>query len=96
MKTATLPALRVSPDLRADAESVLRADETLSSFMEDAVRRTVHSRKCQAEFLARGLRSMEDVRNGGKTYPVEVVMAELRAMTDAHMAKKTVRARKAT
>ncbi|TCF96440.1 prevent-host-death protein, partial [Paraburkholderia strydomiana] len=34
MKTATIPALRVEPELRRAAEEVLNDNESLSSFME--------------------------------------------------------------
>ena len=38
MKTATIPSLRVDPALREAAESVLDQGETLSSFVETALR----------------------------------------------------------
>jgi hypothetical protein len=41
MKTAAIPAVRVSPELREAAEAVLQSGETLSGFVEDAVRRNV-------------------------------------------------------
>ena len=43
MKTSTLPPLRVSPELRAEAEAVLAPGESLSSFVHDAVTRTIGS-----------------------------------------------------
>ena len=54
MKTSTLPPLRVSPELRADAEGVLAPGESLSSFVHDAVTRTIEYRKAQQESLERG------------------------------------------
>ena len=39
MKTAAIPAVRVSTELRRAAEAVLESGETLSRFVEDAVRR---------------------------------------------------------
>ena len=45
MKSSTLPPLRVSPELRADAEAVLVPGESLSSFVHDAVTRTIEYRK---------------------------------------------------
>ena len=41
MKTATLPSLRVEPELREAAESVLEQGETLSGFIEASVRETI-------------------------------------------------------
>ena len=59
MKTATLPSIRVDPEFRATVESVLNETETLSEFVESAVRETVSRRRNQAEFLARGIWSLE-------------------------------------
>lgn len=47
MKSSTLPPLRVSPELRADAEAVLAPGEALSSFVHDAVTRTIEYRKAR-------------------------------------------------
>jgi hypothetical protein len=38
MKTATLPPVRVAPDFRREIEGVLVEGETLSQFVESAVR----------------------------------------------------------
>ena len=51
MKTAAIPAVRVSPELRQAAEEVLRSGETLSGFVEDAVRRNVEFRHAQKAFI---------------------------------------------
>lgn len=60
MKTATLPSLRVAPALRSAAESVLQAGESLSNFVEQAVRASVAERQMQHEFVARGLASRDE------------------------------------
>ena len=62
MKTATLPSLRVEPELRDAAESVLQAGETLSSFVETAVREQVALRRQREAFVARGLTALEQAR----------------------------------
>ena len=62
MKTATLPSLRVEPELRDAAESVLQAGETLSSFVETAVREQVALRRQREAFVARGLVALEQAR----------------------------------
>ena len=62
MKTATLPSLRVEPELRDAAESVLQAGETLSSFVETAVREQVALRRQREAFVARGLAALEQAR----------------------------------
>jgi hypothetical protein len=77
MKNATLPSLRVEPDLRIAAESVLRHGETLTSLIETAVRETIARRRTQDEFLARGLRAAEDAKATGIYHPAEDVHDEL-------------------
>ena len=62
MKTAALPSLRVEPELRDAAESVLQAGETLSSFVETAVREQVALRRQREAFVARGLAALEQAR----------------------------------
>jgi hypothetical protein len=54
-KSRTIPPLRVSEELRADAESVLVPGETLSAFVMDAISRTIDFRKSQLDFLAGGV-----------------------------------------
>ena len=88
MKSATLPSLRVDPELRAAAESVLQKDETLSAFVEHAVKAQVHYRKSQAEFIARGLAAREESKRTGIYYSVEEVLAELKGMRDKKLAEK--------
>ena len=55
MKTATLPSLRVDPQPREAAESVLQEGEMLSGLIEASVRETLERRRTRAEFIARGL-----------------------------------------
>ena len=55
MKTSTIPSLRVKPELRLAAENVLQEGESLSSFVEQSLRRNIQQRKAQQEFIARGL-----------------------------------------
>jgi hypothetical protein len=86
-KTATIPSLRVEPELRAAAESVLKEGETLSAFVEDSLKKQVHIRKSQAEFVARGLASLAEADRTGVYYSSEEVLAELKGMLDAKRAK---------
>lgn len=83
MKTATLPSLRVEPQLRAAAESVLREGETLTSLIETAMRETIARRRTQDEFLARGLRAALDAKQTGMHYAAEAVHDELAQRLDA-------------
>ncbi len=77
MKTAAIPAVRVSPDLRQAAEAVLDAGETLSGFVEDAVRRSVEFRHAQKAFIERGLVSGATARKSGKYVSAAVVLGKL-------------------
>lgn len=83
MKAASLPSLRVEPALREAAESVLQENETLSSLMETAVRDLVHRRQVRAEFLRRGIESLEEYRRTGVSYSAEEVFGELRQRVEA-------------
>lgn len=90
MKTASMPSLRVDPELRHDAESVLREGETLSSFMEQALRSCIQSRRAQKEFIARGLVSRDEAIATGEYFAAEDV---LRTMEDM-LSQASVKARR--
>ena len=79
MKTATMPALRVQPELRKAAEETLRPGETLSAFVEDALRRNVELRRAQQEFIERGLAAREEARPSGKYVSAGKVLGKLAA-----------------
>jgi hypothetical protein len=89
MKTATIPSLRVEPELREAAESVLKEGETLSAFVEDSLRRQVHIRKSQAEFIARGMAAREEAKRTGVYYSSEDVLAMMRRKLEAAKAAKS-------
>ena len=78
VKSAAIPAVRVPPDLREAAESLLRPGETLSGFIEEAVRRNVEFRQAQNAFIARGLASAEAARASGKYVPSAAVLGKVR------------------
>ena len=82
MKTATIPSLRVEPELREAAEAMLKEGETLSAFVEASVREQVHKRQLQDAFIKRGLASLEDARRTGVYYEAGQVMSELRQMLE--------------
>lgn len=90
MKTATMPALRVQPELRQAAEEILRPGETLSAFVEDSLRRNVEFRRTQQEFIARGLASRDEAKKTGVYFSSEEVLAEL----DTIIARAKKKARK--
>ena len=84
MKTASIPSLRVDPELRRAAESVLQDGESLSSFVELSLRANIARRQAQREFIARGLASRDEARSTGEYFPAGDVLRELDDMrTDA-------------
>ncbi len=92
MKTATIPAVRVEPELRAEVESLLGEGETVSEFVEASVRASVHRRRAQAEFVERGLRSRQDAHRKGNYVEAGVVVEALQRKLDA--ARKRAKTRK--
>ena len=87
MKTASIPALRVAPELRQAAESVLDEGETLSSFLEQSLRANIARRNQEKEFVARGLRSRDQARRSGQYVVADDVLGELDAMLAKAAAK---------
>lgn len=73
MKSATLPAVRIEPELRTTLEAVLEESETISSFVEEAVRGAVNYRRAQAEFLARGEAAWQSYLRTGQSKPAAEV-----------------------
>ena len=80
MKTATLPAVRVNPELRQAAEEILQEGETLSSFVEQSIRENVERRQFQQAFIARGLRSRDEARQTGRYVSADAVIGRLEKM----------------
>ncbi|PWF45052.1 prevent-host-death protein [Massilia glaciei] len=80
MKTSTIPSLRVTPELRAAAESVLEDGETLSSFVEQSMRQQITRRQSQREFIARGLASRDEAKLTGEYYSAEDILRDLDEM----------------
>ena len=93
MKSATIPSVRVEPELRAEVESLLNEGETVSEFVEASVRATVLRRRQQAEFIARGLRSLETARQTDDYVEADVVLEGLRRKLDAARLRKPAKRR---
>ena len=87
MKTATIPAVRVEPELRSEIEAVLAEGESLSEFVEMSVRAGVERRRVQAEFVARGLRAREVARRTGDYVDADVVVDGLQRKLEAARAR---------
>ncbi len=77
MKTTTIPPLRVSPELRKQAEAVLGQGETLSGFVLEALNRNIEYRKARQEFVARGMASAARARKTGKYVSADRVIEKL-------------------
>ena len=92
MKTATMPALRVQPELRQAAEEMLQPGETLSGFVEESLRRNVERRQAQQAFLARGLASRDAARKSGKFVSADAVLTKHAAKIESVGAVKVTKA----
>lgn len=88
MKTTTIPSVRVEPALREEVEALLAKGETLSQFVEASVRASVERRRVQADFIARGLRSLDDARRTGDYVDADAVIGQLQHRLDAARARK--------
>lgn len=91
MKTASIPSVRVEPELRAEVESMLGEGETLSEFVEKSIREKVERRKTQEEFIARGLRSRDEAQRTGDYVEADTVLANLERKLDAARAQMASR-----
>ncbi|NUZ09115.1 YlcI/YnfO family protein [Piscinibacter koreensis] len=87
MKTATIPSVRVEPELRAEIEALLDEGETLSEFVEASVRASVERRRVQTEFVARGLCSRDEARRTGNYVDADLVVDALQRKLDAARAR---------
>lgn len=77
MKTASIPPIRVTPELREQAESVLREGENLSGLVETALREQIRQRLARRAFISRGLAARDEARQSGEYFSAEDVLAEL-------------------
>lgn len=91
MKTATIPSLRVDPELRRAAEELLKDGESLSGFVEQSLREGIERRRLQSEFVARGLRIRDNARQTGRHVSAEAVIGRLESMLSKAKSAKTAR-----
>lgn len=87
MKTARITSFRVQPAMRRAVENVLEEGETLSSFIELALRTQIARRKNQSKFIARGLASLEEYKRTGGFYTADEVLADLDRILEEAEAK---------
>ena len=88
MKSATFPPLRVSPELRKEVESMLEEGETLSSFVLQAVSRSIEVRRARQAFLERGLASAERAKKTGDYVSASTVVRRLTRRLSKARAKR--------
>ena len=93
MKTKSLPPLRVTPELRRDAESVLGQGETLSAFVLESVARNIEARRAQQAFIERGIASGERARRTGKYVTAETVLRKLSRRLESARSGKALRSK---
>lgn len=79
MKTASFLPSRIQSDFRQEIEGVLEDGETLSQFVEGAVRREVDKRKYQAEFVRRGIAAIRVTQRTGNGVLASEVLSRLDA-----------------
>lgn len=91
MKTSSLPSVRVEPQFRSAVESVLQEGETLSEFVEDSVRQALERRSHQAEFVRRGLASLEGARRGERLVEADAVLDKLQRRLDSARKRRSTR-----
>ena len=82
MKAATLPSLRIEPELREAIEQALDAGETVSGFIESSVRAQVERCRVRTEFLRRGLVALANFEATGRSVAAETVHRKLEARLD--------------
>ena len=82
MKTATIPALRVEPELRHSAEDILYKGETLSSFVIESLRQGIKNRQLEQDFINKGLVSRDQAKADNEYYDAKEVLIELKSLLD--------------
>jgi predicted transcriptional regulator len=88
MKSATFPSIRVEPELRDAAESILGEGETLSGFVEQSIREGIERRRHQSEFIARGIASRDATRSSGDYLSSSEVLEKLGRRLDTLRTKR--------
>lgn len=88
MKSASIPSIRVEPELRQQVEAVLTDGESLSEFVEKSVRDGLRRRQAQAEFVARGMASLASAKASGEYVDVADTLVKIDAMLAAARAAR--------
>ena len=89
MRTASFPSVRTTPELRSLVDSVLQEGETISTFIEETLRKQAQWRKEDAAFYAKALKRSKNL-DAGKS---KVISAQesIRKLRDiANRKKQTI------
>jgi hypothetical protein len=82
MKRASLPSLRIKPELRKAAEEELEQGESRSAFIESSLKTNIEKHLTQKEFIAKGLASRDLARKSGEYVDAALVIDELQGILD--------------
>lgn len=92
-RSATLPPIRVTPEVKASLEAVLRDGESLTQFIENAVSQEAAFRAEQAAAVARAKKALRLAEKGVGLMTAEVFLAGMQGR--AQGAQERIRAAKA-
>lgn len=95
-RTATLPPIRIAPETKAGLEAVLRKGESLTQFIENAVRREAEFRTEQIAAVARAKKALRLADKGAGLMGADDFLARMheRAQTAQRRIRSTVAASK--
>lgn len=82
-RSATLPPIRVTPEAKAGLEAVLRDGESLTQFIEQAVRREAEFRTQQRAAVARAKKALRAADKGVGLLKVEDFLAGMQQRAEA-------------
>lgn len=74
-RSATLPPIRIAPETKASLEAVLREGESLTQFIENAVRREAEFRAEQNAAVARAKKALRSADKGVGMITAEDLLA---------------------
>ena len=89
-RSATLPPIRIAPEAKASVEAVLREGESLTQFIESAVRREAEFRTEQIVALARAKKALRAANRGTGLITAEDFLVGMQDRAKA--AQKRIRA----
>lgn len=83
MNAAVPLEIRLAPELRAELETLLRPGESLTDFVDAAVRGAMAYRRVRADFHARASAASAQYHCTGVSMPVDAVLDRLQSKLDA-------------